>query len=168
MPDYTKLMFERLSPVPAILLASIALQESTCNPNTVGKNGEQGLMQVTPEKCNGAPGGNCRDVVRTVPLLFLCQSCLNIIRYFQYFNIGVGADYFRTVLDANGGNALLALGNYNGWKKGMTFVSIFFRIGCSFRDVEDTFSRPKLLNMARPPTAIGNKTLTSKCSTLWI
>lgn len=50
--------------VPPILLASIALQESSCNPATVGGNGEQGLMQLTSDKCGNAPGGNCQDVVR--------------------------------------------------------------------------------------------------------
>ena len=49
--------------VPSILLASIAMQESTCNPNTVGGAGEQGLMQITPDKCHGAPKGNCKDIV---------------------------------------------------------------------------------------------------------
>lgn len=40
------------------------MQESSCNPETVGGAGEQGLMQITKDKCNGAPGGNCRDPVR--------------------------------------------------------------------------------------------------------
>lgn len=51
------------SPVPSILIASIAMQESTCNPDTEGGGGEQGLMQLTPDKCGGAPGGNCKDPV---------------------------------------------------------------------------------------------------------
>jgi len=59
-------MFERLSPVPPILLAAIALQESSCNPYTVGGAGEQGLMQITPDKCDGAPGGDCMNVVRII------------------------------------------------------------------------------------------------------
>lgn len=58
--------------VPPILLASIALQESSCNPSTVGGNGEQGLMQLTVDKCGGAPGGNCQDVVR---IIFFCWHC---------------------------------------------------------------------------------------------
>lgn len=49
--------------VPPIFLASFAMQESSCNPNTVGGAGEQGLMQITKDKCHGAPGGNCRDPV---------------------------------------------------------------------------------------------------------
>lgn len=49
--------------VPPILVASIAMQESTCNANTVGGAGEQGLMQLTQDKCGSAPNGNCRDVV---------------------------------------------------------------------------------------------------------
>lgn len=39
------------------------MQESSCNPHTVGGGGEQGLMQITRDKCGGAPGGNCQDVV---------------------------------------------------------------------------------------------------------
>ena len=37
--------------VPAALLASIALQESTCRSGVIGPNGEVGLMQLTPDKC---------------------------------------------------------------------------------------------------------------------
>lgn len=40
------------------------MQESSCNPNTVGGAGEQGLMQLTKDKCTNAPNGNCKDVVR--------------------------------------------------------------------------------------------------------
>lgn len=54
--------------LPAIMLASFAMQESSCNPNTVGGGGEQGLMQITKDKCGGAPGGNCRDPVRSSEL----------------------------------------------------------------------------------------------------
>ena len=39
------------------------MQESSCNPHTVGGGGEQGLMQITKDKCGGAPGGNCQDPV---------------------------------------------------------------------------------------------------------
>jgi len=49
--------------IPSIILASFAMQESSCNPNTIGGAGEQGLMQITKDKCGGAPGGNCRDPV---------------------------------------------------------------------------------------------------------
>ncbi|EEB97355.1 hypothetical protein MPER_03341, partial [Moniliophthora perniciosa FA553] len=41
--------------IPPIVLASfLAMQESTCNPSTVGGGGEVGLMQLTHEKCEGA------------------------------------------------------------------------------------------------------------------
>ena len=49
--------------VPAIMIASFALQESNCNPDTIGGAGEQGLMQLTKDKCGAAPDGNCRDPV---------------------------------------------------------------------------------------------------------
>ncbi|KAF8070644.1 glycoside hydrolase family 23 protein [Lyophyllum atratum] len=86
--------------IPAIMLASFAMQESSCNPNTVGGAGEQGLMQITKEKCAGAPGGNCRD---------------------PDFNIRTGAKYFADTLKNNGGDLLLSIGSYNGWHKGLTF-----------------------------------------------
>lgn len=80
------------------MLAAFALQESSCNPvsrspstkladnnghyfqETVGGGGEQGLMQITKDKCGGAPGGNCRD---------------------PRFNIKTGAAYFAGVLQGS-------------------------------------------------------------------
>lgn len=49
--------------IPAILLASFAMQESSCRPWIVGGAGEQGLMQITVDKCGGAPNGDCKDPV---------------------------------------------------------------------------------------------------------
>lgn len=43
--------------IPPILLASIALQESTCNPSVTGGNGEAGLMQLASANCADAPNG---------------------------------------------------------------------------------------------------------------
>ncbi|KAJ7045718.1 lysozyme-like protein [Mycena alexandri] len=85
--------------LPAIMLASFAMQESSCNKDTVGGNGEQGLMQITKDKCGGAPGGNCRD---------------------PDFNVKTAAAYFANNLDDNGGNLLLTIGQYNGWDVGLT------------------------------------------------
>jgi soluble lytic murein transglycosylase-like protein len=87
--------------IPPIMLASFAMQESSCNPNTVGGAGEQGLMQITKEKCGGAPGGNCRD---------------------PDFNIRTGARYFAKTLGEKGGNLVEAVANYNGWTKGLTYA----------------------------------------------
>lgn len=56
--------------VEPIMLASFAMQESSCNPNTIGGGGEQGLMQITREKCGGAPGGNCLDPVSFIIISF--------------------------------------------------------------------------------------------------
>lgn len=39
------------------------MQESSCDPSTVGGAGEQGLMQLTKDKCGSAPDGNCKDPV---------------------------------------------------------------------------------------------------------
>ncbi|KAK0461289.1 glycoside hydrolase family 23 protein [Desarmillaria tabescens] len=88
--------------VPAILMASFALQESTCNPSTTGGAGEAGLMQLTPDKCYDAPNGNCYD---------------------PDYNISAGFKYFAERLAANNGDFLLTCGNYNGWFKGMTYAN---------------------------------------------
>lgn len=82
-----------------IFLASFAMQESSCNPATIGGAGEQGLMQITKEKCTGAPGGNCLD---------------------PDFNIHTGAKYFSQTLAGNNGDVLKSLGQYNGWYPGLT------------------------------------------------
>lgn len=83
------------------MLASFALQESSCNPKTIGGAGEQGLMQITKEKCTGAPG----------------KDCLN-----PDFNIMTGAKYFSETLKNNNGDLLKSIGTYNGWVTGMTYV----------------------------------------------
>ncbi|XP_006460830.1 hypothetical protein AGABI2DRAFT_204083 [Agaricus bisporus var. bisporus H97] len=85
--------------IPAIFLASFAMQESSCNPNTVGGGGEQGLMQITKDKCDGAPGGDCKD---------------------PDFNIRTGAKFFADTLKSAGGNVLKAVAFYNGWYEGLT------------------------------------------------
>jgi len=83
--------------IPAVLLMSIALQESGCSPGATGPNGEIGLMQITPDKCPSS--GNCYDPAT---------------------NIGIGASYFQSQVDAAGGNVAAALGGYNGWYPGLT------------------------------------------------
>lgn len=90
--------------IPAVLLMSFALQESTCNAGLTGDNGEIGISQITPDKCGGAPGGNCHDV---------------------YFNLDTAAKYFTGVLNGQcNGNALCAIGQYNGWQMNkMTYAS---------------------------------------------
>ena len=50
--------------IPPIILASFAMQESSCKADAVGGGGEQGLMQISGDKCVGAPSGGCRDPVR--------------------------------------------------------------------------------------------------------
>ncbi|KAJ7910585.1 lysozyme-like domain-containing protein, partial [Mycena leptocephala] len=82
-----------------IMLAAFAMQESTCNPATVGGGGEQGLMQLTEDKCGAAPGGDCRD---------------------PDYNIRTGAKYFADTLSGNGGSVLVSIGEYNGWSPGLT------------------------------------------------
>ncbi|ODO07820.1 hypothetical protein I350_03399 [Cryptococcus amylolentus CBS 6273] len=85
--------------VKPVMLASFAMQESTCNPSVTGGNGEAGLMQLTADNCDGAPDGNCYDVD---------------------FNIERAAKLFSDLVSSNGGNVLLAIGSYNGWYSGLT------------------------------------------------
>jgi hypothetical protein len=102
-----------------IMLAAFAMQESSCNPSTVGGGGEQGLMQLTKDKCGGAPGGNCRDPVSRLASPCFAGSWLSL----QDFNIRTGAKYFADTLSNNGGSVLLSIGEYNGWVPGLTKVS---------------------------------------------
>ncbi|KAF8265809.1 hypothetical protein EI94DRAFT_271524 [Lactarius quietus] len=86
--------------IPSILLASFAMQESSCNPSAVGGAGEQGLMQITQDKCAGAPNGNCQDID---------------------YNIKTGAEFFANLLASNNGDVFRTCGEYNGWRPGMTY-----------------------------------------------
>lgn len=45
--------------IPAIFLASFAMQESTCNKDAMGRDGSNGLMQITTDKCTA--GIDCKD-----------------------------------------------------------------------------------------------------------
>ncbi|KAM0788801.1 hypothetical protein ACM66B_002889 [Microbotryomycetes sp. NB124-2] len=96
-------MFDRVGKevgLPPIVLASIAMQESTCNPSVTGKAGESGMFQITSDKCGGAPGGDCHDL---------------------YYNMKTGATYLKSTLDDNGGDFLKSLGMYNGWYAGLSY-----------------------------------------------
>jgi len=85
--------------LPPILLAAIAMQESSCQPGAVGPGNSQGLMQITTDKCDGKSDADCRD---------------------PDFNIGAGASFFANTLAGNNGGVLETMGNYNGWDVGMT------------------------------------------------
>lgn len=83
------------------MIASIAMQESTCNKDASGDNGgAHGLMQITSDKCTS--GISCSD---------------------PDYNVKTGTKYLRDRLDANNGNILMAMGEYNGWQKGLTIGS---------------------------------------------
>lgn len=87
--------------LPPILLASIAMQESSCRPDARGDNGGAfGLMQLIRENCKGRSGSDCSD---------------------PEFNINTAAALFSEILANAGGNVLVALGSYNGWYRGMTY-----------------------------------------------
>lgn len=84
-----------------IMMVSFALQESSCNPETIGGAGEQGLMQLTQDKCDDAPGGYCRD---------------------PDYNIRTGTKFFADTLARNNGSVILSIGEYNGWYSGLTYA----------------------------------------------
>ena len=86
---------------PRSLLHPLLCRSPLATPTRL-EAGEQGLMQISKDKCGGAPNGNCQDVD---------------------FNIRTGTKFFADTLNGNGGNLLLTLGNYNGWPKRMTIVS---------------------------------------------
>lgn len=76
---------------PAIL-AFIAMQESSCNADAGGST--PGLMQCDPSNCQNGQ-----------------SSC----QYPIQDNVDCGAYVLRSALDQTGGNAVHALGSYNGW-----------------------------------------------------
>ncbi|UZJ53455.1 hypothetical protein CBS101457_002775 [Exobasidium rhododendri] len=76
------------------LLMAFAMQESHCDAGLTGPNGEIGIMQIIPASCRGD-----------------CWSVKN--------NIRLGAKEFSKTLRSNGGNVLEAIGQYNGWEKGL-------------------------------------------------
>jgi len=90
--------------IPPIILASFAMQESSCRADAVGGGGEQGLMQISTEKCAGAPPSDCRD---------------------PDFNIHTATKYFASTLKKNGGDVLISVGTYNGWYRGLTMRNAF-------------------------------------------
>ncbi|KAG8825753.1 hypothetical protein FRC19_010597 [Serendipita sp. 401] len=87
--------------VPPMYIAAFALQESGCNPDIDGAGGEQGMMQISPEKCANAPDGDCKDVV---------------------YNVRTAVSFFADVLKSVNGNAFEAVGSYNGWFRGMSYA----------------------------------------------
>lgn len=76
---------------PAIL-AFLAMQESSCDADEGGPT--PGLMQCDPSNCQNGK-----------------KSC----QYPIQDNVDCGAHVLRAGLDNNGGNAIKAIGSYNGW-----------------------------------------------------
>lgn len=89
--------------IAPIILASFAMQESTCNLSTTGNGGEVGMFQLSPDKCKGRSSSACRELD---------------------FQADTAASYFRDRIDANGGNVVKAAGEYNGWSDGMTVAKV--------------------------------------------
>jgi len=76
--------------IDPVILAFIAMQESSCNADAGGPT--PGLLQVS---CDNYPNGQCTDSLQD--------------------NVDAGANYLRQQLDANNQNAIAAIGSYNGW-----------------------------------------------------
>ena len=76
--------------IDPVILAFIAMQESSCNADAGGPT--PGLMQVS---CENYPNGVCTDSIQD--------------------NVNAGANYLRGRLDAANNNAIKAIGSYNGW-----------------------------------------------------
>jgi len=86
------------------------MQESTCNPKTIGGGGEQGMFQLSEDKCHSAPGGDCKNVVRynkSVVIMLLPH-----LSSLQDYNMSTAAKYIKNSIKDSGGNFLLALGKY--------------------------------------------------------
>jgi hypothetical protein len=71
-------------------LENFALQVSNGNPNAIGINGEQGLMQLNPTFCGAAPNGNCLDLVSS-PVIHTVLSWLMHPLFIQDYNVMTGA-----------------------------------------------------------------------------
>ncbi|KAG8886220.1 hypothetical protein FRB97_006223 [Tulasnella sp. 331] len=83
--------------LPAIMLMSFAMQESTCNNNIQDPAGTIGMFQLAPENCPS--GVDCTDIDNNFE-----YACKLIIQYLS---------------DANG-NVVKMVGAYNGWYDNMT------------------------------------------------
>lgn len=89
--QYFKSSGQKYNIDPAIL-AFIAMQESSCNADAGGPT--PGLMQCEPRNCQNGKD-NCQYPIQD--------------------NVDCGAHVLRAALDNTGGNAVHALGSYNGW-----------------------------------------------------
>ncbi|KAG8981547.1 N-acetyl-glucosamine-6-phosphate deacetylase, partial [Tulasnella sp. 427] len=86
------------------MLASFAMQESTCNPKERGEGGEVGMFQLSADKC---PGGKASD------------EC-----YDPETSTKIAAKFIKSQIenDANG-NVFEMTGNYNGWSTDMSYFT---------------------------------------------
>lgn len=76
--------------VAPVILAIIAMQESSCNANAGGPT--PGLMQVS---CENYPNGVCTSSIQD--------------------NVDAGTNYLMGQINSSNGNAIEAFGSYNGW-----------------------------------------------------
>jgi len=85
------------SGVPEIMIASFAMQESSCNPQETGGGGEVGLFQLSSDKCVGVD--DCTD---------------------PDTNTQLAVNYIQGQLESTNGNVFVMVAEYNGWSLGMT------------------------------------------------
>jgi hypothetical protein len=126
------------------MLASIAMEESGCNPNQIGGAGEQGIMQITSDKCPNKTSGPAwyarvyftfrnMSLTSLTPFITAVTQLVQIhgsCRTHLLTRIDItgnkhktGASYFASRLSAAGGNVAEALGAYNGWTLGLSIYS---------------------------------------------
>lgn len=78
--------------VDPVILAVIAMQQTSCSTSTNTSTPTPGLMDVS---CEYYPNGTCTNSTQD--------------------NVSAGASYFTTQIAAAGDNVIQAFGSYNGW-----------------------------------------------------
>ncbi|KAG8905147.1 hypothetical protein FRB99_000613 [Tulasnella sp. 403] len=90
------------TPLPPILLASFALQESSCTESQGGGGGEVGLFQLSPDKCQGGKSN---------------KACFD-----PQYNTETAAKFIASQIEGSDGNVVRMVGLYNGWFDKMTIA----------------------------------------------
>lgn len=62
-----------------MFLAAIGMQESGCDANNVGGAGEQGIMQITSDKCPGGQSGSAWFVESSTGYSWRCFCTLMLL-----------------------------------------------------------------------------------------
>ena len=87
------------------------------------------------------------------------DACIELIIIPQWYNIMTGAQFFTGLISDNGGNLLKSIGQYNGWREGLTIVS--FHVVILYFETFNYCHRRKQLLLHRPIAAHVRTTSTS-------